>query len=611
MKNPCQDLLEFAEKFGKEKEFFTPPFEEKIIGETIANIFVKNSKVVRCDVVPNEDRAKKDRARFVPCCPPRSGTTAYKVVNQFYDFSKYLLGRSKEYFLAEIQLCEKETGNVKAREIYSAISEYNFEAVEGFDKAHSFFIYYEDDPYPVFEDPKIKQWILDRKERHDPDARTITCSVTGNIVSQKLPLRQIPPNSMYGQTKGLSLFTDNMAGGENSIVAYNGYYSDSDSGSSQREKSCSVDYSVNEKILSAILYLCRNQRIRTRFENTTNIVCFSNEDDHNFDPNDFMTSLEDIDGEAQEGSQNLPKEIVSVLNGNAKNEKFWSSDSELMFLTMIPNAARLSLGNYSSLKVSEFCNHLLDHYQFFSTKNKDDKVRVTPVWKLKILEFDTEAILGDLDSCQKRLSALKEERWIWAVLFGEEYPVNLDTLVSKYITDCISGRICKTTKDWADKKKSKSTFINQERIALIKAILNRKFHIKEKEMKETDAYKLGVLFALFEHSQKIFHGKKISRGIISQMRTASRAPVAVYPDMYLKYKQVYYTSVVNSGGPDAGLMISLGKKIEALMEEIACFPAQLRKQSDRASWVMGYNDANSIIYKKEKDEKDDEQSAPE
>jgi CRISPR-associated protein Csd1 len=138
-------------------------------------------------------------------------------------------------------------------------------------------------------------------------------------------------------------------------------------------------------------------------------------------------------------------------------------------------------------------------------------------------------------------------------------------------------------------------WITHPRVALLKAVLNRRVRLNASTIKEPllmsldenrteTGYRLGRLFATLESIQRAAMGKDVNAGIRDKfIASASATPMTVFPYL-LRLSQNHLKKVRRDKG---GLAVNLERLTQGIVNEIHDFPSVLSPQ-DQALFFLGY-----------------------
>jgi CRISPR-associated protein Csd1 len=254
-------------------------------------------------------------------------------------------------------------------------------------------------------------------------------------------------------------------------------------------------------------------------------------------------------------------------------------DPELQFfiLGLSPNASRLSVRFWHASTVGEISRKIGQHFRDLAIVRSERDPEFPGMWQL----LKETAVQGKTENIPPLLAGALMR----SVLAGATYPQSL--------LSAIIGRIR------ADQT------INYFRAAVIKACLNRKYHIhhiaKEVNMsldRESinPPYRLGRLFALLEKAQKDAIPGANTTIKDRYYGSASATPSVVFPQL-LRLAQHHLQKAEYGGRTD--------KMIEEVMQGIEKFPTHL-SLDDQGMFAIGYYHQRQAFYAKSENKKEGE-----
>lgn len=287
--------------------------------------------------------------------------------------------------------------------------------------------------------------------------------------------------------------------------------------------------------------------------------------------------------------ENLEKYLETAANeisqGRVADAEGISVNDNLLFYVagLTPNSSRISQKFVIKNSFGRIMTNLQQHQQ--DMKIKEDLWQI-PVWKLT-KELVSPKAKDDVVPAPL-LSAL-----FLSMLNGTNYPASLlDTVIRRVRTD-------------HDDDKNPFVKINDIRVSIIKACLNRKARLmnkKEEIMMNLDlnntnqAYLCGRLFAVLEYVQQRASAGKLNRTIKdAYFSSACARPATVFPKLIMLSQHhlssmdssVYFDKLIGS------IMVSLNGE----------FPQTL-PLDDQGKFIVGYYQQNNSLYTKNTEKQD-------
>lgn len=287
--------------------------------------------------------------------------------------------------------------------------------------------------------------------------------------------------------------------------------------------------------------------------------------------------------------ENLEKYLETAANeisqGRVADAEGISVNDNLLFYVagLTPNSSRISQKFVIKNSFGRIMTNLQQHQQ--DMKIKEDLWQI-PVWKLT-KELVSPKAKDDVVPAPL-LSAL-----FLSMLNGTNYPASLlDTVIRRVRTD-------------HDDDKNPFAKINDIRVSIIKACLNRKARLmnkKEEIMMNLDlnntnqAYLCGRLFAVLEYVQQRASAGKLNRTIKdAYFSSACARPATVFPKLIMLSQHhlssmdssVYFDKLIGS------IMVSLNGE----------FPQTL-PLDDQGKFIVGYYQQNNSLYTKNTEKQD-------
>ena len=272
------------------------------------------------------------------------------------------------------------------------------------------------------------------------------------------------------------------------------------------------------------------------------------------------------------------KEVRDFLEAVRDGKNLPEIDSEIGFyiLGLSPNASRLAVRFWHVSTVGDISEKVGQHFRDLSTVRQYENDPEFPgMWQL----LRETAVLRKSDN----ISPLLAGAVVRSILTGAEYPRSL--------LSSVIGRIR------ADQS------INYLRAAIIKACLNRKNRITNREQevsmsldKESTniAYRLGRLFAVLEKAQRDAIPGANATIKDRYYSSASATPRVVFPQL-LRLAQHHIQKAEYGGRSD--------KMIEEVMQGINTFPSHL-SLDDQGMFAIGYYHQRNALFTKSENPKE-------
>ncbi|NLW88788.1 MAG: type I-C CRISPR-associated protein Cas8c/Csd1 [Clostridiaceae bacterium] len=284
----------------------------------------------------------------------------------------------------------------------------------------------------------------------------------------------------------------------------------------------------------------------------------------------------------ENGLSSMSREISQGRVGDVSALK---TNEHLMFYVtgLTPNSSRISQKFIIKDDFGRILKNLSQHQKDLQIKEVSKQL---PVWKLTKELVSPKSRDGNAPS--SIISAL-----FFSILNGTNYPVSLlETAVRRVKTD-------------SDDDKSSFIKINDTRISIIKACLNRKARINNEKEEITmtldqgntnQAYLCGRLFAVLEFIQQRASGGGLNRTIKdAYFSSACVRPATVFPKLVMLAQHhlakidgaVYFEKMMGS------IMASLNGE----------FPQTL-SLDDQGKFIIGYYQQNNSLYTKKTETQD-------
>ena len=287
--------------------------------------------------------------------------------------------------------------------------------------------------------------------------------------------------------------------------------------------------------------------------------------------------------------ENLEKYLETAANeisqGRVADADSISVNDKLLFYVagLTPNSSRISQKFVVRNSFGKIMTNIQLHQQDLRIK---EELRQIPIWKL------TKELVSPKAKDDVVPAPLLSSLFL-SMLNGTNYPASLlDTVIRRVRTD-------------HDDDKNPFVKINDIRVSIIKACLNRKARLmnkKEEIMMNLDlnntnqAYLCGRLFAVLEYVQQRASAGKLNRTIKdAYFSSACARPATVFPKLVMLSQHhlssmdssVYFDKLIGS------IMVSLNGE----------FPQTL-PLDDQGKFIVGYYQQNNSLYTKNTEKQD-------
>jgi CRISPR-associated protein Csd1 len=242
-----------------------------------------------------------------------------------------------------------------------------------------------------------------------------------------------------------------------------------------------------------------------------------------------------------------------------------ASGVRFYLLALAPNAGRVSIRFW----IEDDFGVLMERYQRYLADMRiepADSDPAAPMWKY-LLET---AVLHKRENVPPKLAG----DWTQAILRGQRYP---QTLLANVLMRIRADNV-----------------INVRRVAILRAILVRNLHRAKEAPVALDpnntnrGYRLGRLFAIYEHIQNAAQGGKVNATVKDKFYgAASTRPRSVFP--LLDKGSAHHLSKIGKQSP--GRRVNLEKRLAGIVEQMSPgadpFPSTL-PLADQALFALGY-----------------------
>ena len=349
------------------------------------------------------------------------------------------------------------------------------------------------------------------------------------------------------------------------------------------------EYAMN-KYTEALNYLTKNNCKRI---DDVSVVYFAigNRQTDECDIMDFIFGKKDsLTNEEMENV--LFDTYEKIAKGIITTDKFKFDDfkGDFYIVGIKPNDSRLSIKFIYKNSLGKVAENVLRHQLDFKIREESKPVYL---WQIR-------NELVSQKSKTEVLSPFLITKLFESIINGYKYPTE--------ILDCVIRRI-KTDRDT---EKNKNIKINDIRLGIIKAYINRKCRIENKKEEITmsinyesnnQAYLCGRLFAVLERTQEAsLNGKELNKTIKdSYFSSAMTRPALVFPKL-IKLSQ-YHINNIDKDSSKVYFNKLIGEVIEKLNNE---FPKNLFLE-DQGRFAIGYYQQRQEFFKKKENNKENEE----
>lgn len=295
---------------------------------------------------------------------------------------------------------------------------------------------------------------------------------------------------------------------------------------------------------------------------------------------DELMSGDDDKADADTTDSMLDKLMKTALNERPALFTAEGIDENVIFYVvgLTPNSSRISQKFIVRNKFGAFIDNILQHHKDMSVSENG---RIIPLWAIQ------KELVSPKSSNQKVPSPLISDIFS-AVLNGTNYPTALlETVVRRVKTD-------------SDEEDNSFIKLNNTRIGIIKACLNRKARLKNQKeeitmsLDETNvnpAYLCGRLFAVYEAAQKLAAKDKLNRTIRdAYFASACSRPATVFPKLdSLSKNHIPKITNEESRGRITALLSSIYDNIDKE------FPKTLSVE-EQGKFIIGYQHQSRKLY---------------
>ena len=464
---------------------------------------------------------------------------------------------------------EEQVKNTKLKEIAKDYSTATFDfCLDGY--------VHDEDSLEYCDEVKAK-WdkIRTADKENEEAALTAMCPVYG----EELPVAKLH-NKIKGvkgghkQASGCILVCFNNAS-ENSYCKKQAY----NSGISQK---------AMEKYTEALNFLLKDRRHHTYIDDLTVVYFAMTEKEEN-----YLTAIEcnlfsESDDNAAKSNDKSDPEVVNENVGSAIKDISSGSKSDFSYFEDIdPNVKYCIFGlapNSSRVAVKFFYTNTFGNLKKNIEKYNEDfaignQKKAPPIWRIKGQLKSTAAVPVDIS-----------EDMLRSIIQGAPFPNRiLSTVIRRIKTD-------------SDDDKNHFVKMNDVRMGLLKACLNRKNRNKEEKIKMildeknyNPAYLCGRLFAVLEKIQQDASEGSLNRTIKdAYFSSASSNPATIFPRL-LKLSNYHIAKIASKRGVASKLYYN--NLIGDILEKLAKFPKNTTLE-EQGEFMLGYYHQNKALYTK-------------
>ncbi len=346
----------------------------------------------------------------------------------------------------------------------------------------------------------------------------------------------------------------------------------------------SISVAAAEKYTGALNWLLRTDGHHTNLDDMTLVYWADTEnaeaDTAVCDVFDFFCTGEKADREETDSrlSSFMAKARVGELSASDLSTEGIDPSVSFYVVGLTPNSSRISVKFVYRNTVGKFAENIAQHQRDIWHSGIEDGKMYLGLLVRELFSPKTSA---------KNPSYPMYASMMESILNGTRYP---DSLLSTVVLRCRT--------DTDDKP---FYAVNARRIALIKACLNRKARIMNKQEvipmaldteNNSQAYVCGRLFALLEYAQKSALGD-LNRSIKdSYFASAATRPAVVFPRLMMLAQ--HHLEKAENGGYVNGLIRETVDKLEGK------FPSTL-SLDEQGEFIVGYYQQNKKLYTKKEE----------
>lgn len=417
---------------------------------------------------------------------------------------------------------------------------------------------------------KLLQNVPEVKEKWKKEVEKLTeassdemaqCAISGEVskISRLHTQIQFPK----GQSSGCSL------------VCFN---NDSESSYGKEQ---SFNSNVSEKVMShyteSLKFLMKSKVNHTLLDDITLIYWAANGDERCDEIFDMLTVSDKLDADdAGKALQSFADGLKNGVNNLDVNEFAENLDPNVMFyiVAIKPNSSRLAVKYFYRQSFGKVMENIVQHQKDLQIGNSNRHIQL---WQIKKELIPPKSSNQNIDP--SGMMKIFE-----AVVNGTNYP------------DFLLNLIIRRVKTDSDEEKNHYIKMNDTRMGIIKACINRKYRLRGKgeiikmsldKENENSAYLCGRLFCVLEDIQQKASNYSLNRTIRdSYFSTASANPATVFPKL-IALSQHHMSKL---GNP-----VYLTNEIVEITEKMGnTFPSNL-SLVDQGIFMLGYYQQKGYI----------------
>ncbi|MCA6069973.1 MAG: type I-C CRISPR-associated protein Cas8c/Csd1 [Endomicrobium sp.] len=290
--------------------------------------------------------------------------------------------------------------------------------------------------------------------------------------------------------------------------------------------------------------------------------------------------------------------LESVKSGALSND---DSKTEFYVLGLSPNEARIAVRFFIKDTVRGMSENIAKHFQDLEIDRPSFESEFLPLFKLLV----STAVLGESENIAPHLAG----DFMMSVLKGLPYP---ETILQAVINRIKAQDYKYKAKNRKAEKAKSEWVISHERVALIKAYLNRLSRKTQKEEEITvslnkentnQGYVLGRLFATLEKLQGEAQEKPNST-IMRYYGTASSSPVAVFSTL-MRLHQHHLNKLSKEKAGRAVYFEKLIGEIQDKIDNSKGYPSYL-SLTEQGMFSVGYYQQRQDFFKPKKEKTETE-----
>lgn len=405
--------------------------------------------------------------------------------------------------------------------------------------------------------------LLESKETEGDDLFTI-CPVYGEV---------LPTARLHDKIKGIK--GGNSTG--STFICFNNE-SENSYGKEQAYNS-GISLRAMKKYTEALNYLLKSSKHHSYLESMT-LVYFALDDNEEVEEDkclDFfqLMAFGNEEKTSSEVEENLSATVKGISAGNKNDFSYYDDIPEnirFYLFAFTPNSSRVAVKMAYSDTFGSLKKNLMRYHEEYKI---GDLTKAPPLWRV------LKQLLSPKSQKEEVPPGLAE-RLLNSILTGTRFPTQLlTTLVRRIKTD-------------SDEEKNHFIKMNDTRIGLLKAILNRNYKENLKMALDTQntkpAYLCGRLFAVLEKIQKDAL-PSINRTIKDSYFSSAAATPAFVFNRLMKLSQAHLSKLSEGG------VVYYNKLMGEIISELSEFPKTL-SQEEQSLFIVGYYHQNKAFYQK-------------